>query len=118
MSREPVDGVVVVGCGVVRGGVRDHTGADMSGGFCHGHDRWLNEFGWCDECGEPVSETRPPLALANSVLDVTHGFSTDERGRIIPTRYVRACEGNVHVYASVPGECQCGQNHWDGKAVS
>lgn len=88
-----------------------------SAGFCSEHQRWLNEFGWCDECGEPVSEIRPPLALANSVLDITHGFSTDDEGRIIPERFIRACTEGIHVYASVPGECQCGAHWWDGEAA-
>lgn len=86
----------------------------MSAGFCDAHQRWMNEFGWCDECGEPHLQINPPLALSESVFDVSNGFRTDDEGNIIPSRYIRACEGSIHVYASVPGRCQCGENFWDG----
>ena len=60
-------------------------------------------------------EIRPPLALHESVWDVTDGFSTDDEGNIVPERFIRSCRPGLHIYAAVPGECQCGKHWWDGE---
>lgn len=87
--------------------------------FCHEHQMWPNEFGWCDRCGEPETTIRPPLTIANSPRTVTFDFSMDDDGTPVlekkEARYTRHCSDWAHVYEKVPGDCQCGERWWDGK---
>lgn len=39
---------------------------------------------------------------------------TISEDRSVAQRLVFNCEGVIHVFRTVPGDCQCGECHWDG----
>lgn len=52
--------------------------------------------------GKLIPFPRKPLPPESAPYDVTND------------RPMTRCEDLIHVYASLPGRCQCGENFWDG----
>lgn len=55
---------------------------------------------------------RPPLPIGKSPIRLLGGrMEIDEQGRVVGTA-MRQCKDPVHVFAEIPGRCQCGMEYW------
>lgn len=64
-----------------------------------------------------MPEPRPPLPIGKSPVRLNSGhFETDDEGNPVfdTGPYVRQCDDPVHVFAEIPGDCQCGSERWEG----
>jgi hypothetical protein len=65
-----------------------------------------------DDAIRHAKAANPPLPIGKSPIVLPGGvMAIDEQGRIVG-RAMRQCADPIHVFAEIPGRCQCGDQWW------